>query len=251
MTSQRPDVPTLRFYTQVVVGTCSHSSGQGSHTPVFTGRASWEHVPTTQGQWECEGESRHVLPSPHAGPPRGFEKKARGQIMVRDPSHAPRRKPDLKPDIWQRSGFLATPATLWALPFSLPFSRGKGKCPPWAPRAGGERRDILNETRAGEAGPFFLSPPQAKFPADLGTHGQRLHLVGEAGPFFFSPPSSKKSSQPGHSGSNGASLSCGWAEALEVALGCNARLPRGLPCLLTIWRKKHLKRGEWGQKSSV
>ena len=113
-----------------VLGTCSHNSGQGSHTPVFTGRASWEHAPRTQGQWECEGESRHVLPSPHAGPPRGFEKKARGQIMVRDPSHAPRRKPDLKPDIWQRSGFLATPATLWALPFSLPFSRRKGKCPP-------------------------------------------------------------------------------------------------------------------------
>ena len=129
-TSQRPDVPTPVFYIQFVVGTFSHNSGQGSHTPVFTGRASWEHAPRTQGQWECEGESRHVLPSPHAGPPRGFEKKVRGQIIVRDPSHAPRRKSDLKPDIWQRSGFLATPATLWALPFSLPFSRGKGKCPP-------------------------------------------------------------------------------------------------------------------------
>ena len=35
----------------------------------------------------------------------------------------------LKPDFWRKSGFLATPASVWVLPFSLPFSRGKGKCP--------------------------------------------------------------------------------------------------------------------------
>ena len=34
----------------------------------------------------------------------------------------PEVKPDFEPDCWRKSGFLATPATLFQLPFSLPFS---------------------------------------------------------------------------------------------------------------------------------
>ncbi len=154
-----PLFPHSIFYIRFVVGTCSHNSRQGSHAPVFTGSSLWEHAATTEGEWERDGESRHVPPSPHAGPHAALRRRCEAESWCQTPSCAPARKPDLKPDIWQRSGFLATPATLWPLPCSLPFSRGKGKCPMGALPLGCSPPPLVQNLPKTCGGPVLLLGP--------------------------------------------------------------------------------------------
>ena len=67
-------------------------------------------------------------------------------------------------------------------PFHFPFRGEKGSGPHgWRNNTKG--RGLSVKRLGGEAGPFFLSRPQARIPADLATQGQRFHLAGEARSF--------------------------------------------------------------------
>ena len=75
------------------------------------------------------------------------------------------------------SGFLTTPAKLWQVPFSVPFSRGKGNRPPQRLRPVAREDTPPNEMRAGEAGAFPSAPIEHKDQQGWPLKGGTRHLA--------------------------------------------------------------------------
>ena len=143
------------------------------------------------------------------------------------------------------SGFLTTPAKLWQVPFSVPFSRGKGNRPPQCLRP--VAREATPPTRCVREKLVRLPQPPSNTKANRAGHSKVQRAIWQHRNILLQRPSSKKiwPTWPLKAKWRTSGLRLG-SEGREAAFSSLSGLPKRPPFFLTAWTKRGSKKRRMG-----